>query len=80
MMEFITYMALNIFGPFMLEVTLACFLLTKNKKNFRFKPYISIPIGLKRNLNGCFKSMIIPTTISTANDPNIKNNMLKFIS
>ena len=45
MMEFITYMALNIFGPFMLEVTLACFLLTKNKKNFRFKPYITIPIA-----------------------------------
>ena len=36
---------LAMFLPFIIQVSLAFFLLTKKKKKFRFKPYISIPFS-----------------------------------
>ena len=36
---------LNVFVPFVVEMLVACFVLTKKKTNFRFKPYITLPIS-----------------------------------
>ena len=35
----------NVFVPFIVEMLVACFVLTKKKTNFRFKPYITLPIS-----------------------------------
>ena len=35
----------NVFVPFVIAMLLGCFVLTKKKTNFRFKPYITLPIS-----------------------------------
>ena len=45
MLQAILQFYLIVFVPFIVEIVVGCFILTKKKTNFRFKPYISIPIS-----------------------------------